>query len=152
MGKSSYLRFNPETREIEIEGSEKFVKDYFDKLQQMLPQEPGAVKKGSETLKIVPTKAAIRTKAKQAPKAKAEIPAPKKVAKVASKKVTAKKSIKVSLIDQVVGLIQDSKMGITTAELTGQTGLAARQIWGITNQASKAGKIKTAKRGVYVPI
>lgn len=36
MGGQSRIRFNPVTKEIEIEGSEKFVKTYFDKIQSML--------------------------------------------------------------------------------------------------------------------
>jgi hypothetical protein len=39
--------------------------------------------------------------------------------------------------------------GISTAELKGKTGLAERQIWNIVNRASKLGKIKKVKRGVY---
>jgi hypothetical protein len=134
MAKTSYLRFNPDTREIEIEGSEEFVKTYFDKLQQMLPKLSGEVKK-----------ARLKTKAK------AEIPAPRKAIKVASKKAAASKSQEVSLIDKVVGLIQESAEGITTAELKDKTGLTETQIWGITSRATKLGKIKKTKRGVYLP-
>jgi len=81
MGKSSYLRFNPETREIEVEGSEKFVKDYFNKLQQMLPKLSGEEIKGLEATTTLSVK---NTKAKK--KAKVAIPAPKKMVKIISKK------------------------------------------------------------------
>jgi hypothetical protein len=140
MKKRSYLRFNPDTREIEVEGSEEFVKAYFDKLQQMLPQLSGEVKKELEAARTLPVK-----------KAKVEIPAPRKVVKVASKKAAAKESQEVLLIDKVVGLIQDSAEGITTSELKDQTGLTEKQIWGITSRAAKLGKIKKTKRGVYLP-
>ncbi len=146
MKKRSYLRFNPDTREIEVEGSEEFVKAYFDKLQQMLPQLSGAVKKELEAARTLPVK-----KAKVKKKAKVEIPAPRKVVKVASKKAAAKESQEVLLIDKVVGLIQDSAEGITTSELKDQTGLTEKQIWGITSRAAKLGKIKKTKRGVYLP-
>ncbi len=36
MGEQSRIKFNPVTKEIEIEGSEKFVGIYFDKIQAML--------------------------------------------------------------------------------------------------------------------
>jgi len=39
--------------------------------------------------------------------------------------------------------------GISTVELKEKTGLAERQIWSIVNRASKAGKIKKVKRGIY---
>ena len=36
MASNSRIRFNPVTKEIEVEGTEKFVKTYFDKLQAMI--------------------------------------------------------------------------------------------------------------------
>ena len=56
---------------------------------------------------------------------------------------------KVTNIDTVAGLIQGSTEGISTAELKEKTGLAESQIWNIVNRASKIGKIKKVKRGVY---
>jgi polyhydroxyalkanoate synthesis regulator phasin len=56
---------------------------------------------------------------------------------------------KVTNIDTVVGLIQGSIKGISTAELKEKTGLTESQIWNIVNSASKAGKVKKIKRGVY---
>jgi len=52
----------------------------------------------------------------------------------------------------VLTLILDSPEGITTTELEGKTGLKDRQIWAIISYAKKAGKIKQAKRGVYVGV
>jgi len=52
----------------------------------------------------------------------------------------------------VLALILDSPEGITTTELEGKTGLKDRQIWAIISYAKKAGKIKQAKRGVYVGV
>ena len=146
MGKSSYLRFNPENREIEIEGSERFVKVYFDKLQQMLPKLSGEGGKGLEAITTLSVK-----KAKVKKKATARIPALKKEVRVASKKAAARKPEEVSLIDKVVGLIQNSKTGITTGELKDKTGMTNKQLWAITSRAAKLGRIKTMKRGVYVP-
>ena len=148
MGKAStYLRFNPDTREIELEGSEEFVKTYFDKLQQMLPQSPSEVEKEPETAAPLPMKK-VRVK-KQAT---IETPIPQKVLKVASKKATVKKPKKVSQIDQVVGLIQESETGITTTDLQDKAGMTKKQIHAITSRAVGLGRIKTTKRGVYVPV
>ena len=36
MKETSRIRFNPGTGEVEVEGSEKFVKTYFNKLQKLL--------------------------------------------------------------------------------------------------------------------
>ena len=45
MQKNTRIRFNPITKEIEIEGTEKFVKAYFKKLQGMMTGSPD--KKGT---------------------------------------------------------------------------------------------------------
>ena len=113
MQKNTRIRFNPMTKEIEIEGSETFVKSYFKKLQGMMT--------GSTDKKAV-------IKGKVAKKAK-------------GKKVTNK--------DKIVSLIQGSKDGISTAELKKKTKLNEQQIWNIVNRASKEGKVKKVKRGVY---
>jgi len=76
---------------------------------------------------------------------------PKAVKARPPKKSKKKKSRakKVTNIDTVVGLIQGSTEGISTAELKEKTGLAESQIWNIVNRAAKAGKVKKIKRGVY---
>jgi hypothetical protein len=150
MRKTSYLRFNPETKELELEGSEEFIKSYFDKLQQKLPQSSGEGKKEPVATITLPAKK-VKLKAKARAKAKAKIPAPGKAIKIAGKKAIARKSQEASLFDKVVGLVQDSAEGITTSELNVKTGLTDRQIWGITGRAAGLGKIKKTKRGVYLP-
>jgi len=80
--------------------------------------------------------------------AKKAIKEPKAVKPFSTKKVK-KVAKKVTNIDKVIGLIQGSTEGISTAELKEKTGLAESQIWNIVNSASKAGKIKKIKRGVY---
>jgi hypothetical protein len=146
MKKTSYLRFNPENREIELEGTEQFIKTYFDKIQQMLPQSSGKVQKEPEAPKKLPV-----NKAKVKTNATIEVPAFKKVVRIAGKKAAARKAKEISLIDKVVGLIQDSETGMTTDELKEKTSLTPKQIWAITSRAAKLKKIKTTKRGVYVP-
>ncbi len=124
MKENSRIRFNPVTKEIEVEGSEAFVKTYFDKLQAMMSG--------------VPEKKVI---IKKAPKVKKATPAKKKP-----------REKRVSNIDTVVELIQRSAEGISTTDLTKKTGLAERQIWSIVNRAAKLRRIKKMKRGVYSPV
>ena len=158
MAERSRVRFNPVTKEIDVEGSESFVKTYFGKLQAMIS---GAVK-GKVNVKRATkaVKAAPEKKAKKKPKAvkaprvkkakkatKTVIPAPTKRVKKARKKAPAKK--RVTNIDTIVGLIQGAPEGISTAELKTKTGLAERQIWGIVNRASNLGKVRKMRRGVY---
>lgn len=126
MAENSRIRFNPVTKEIEVEGSETFVKTYFDKLQALLPS--GTPKEHAD---------------KKEPKAVKAT----SVKKDANKKLEEKR---VSNIDRVVEIIQGSAEGISTADLQEKTGLVERQIWGIVTRAAKLGKIKKVKRGVYV--
>lgn len=125
MNEQSRIRFNPVTKEIEIEGSEAFVKTYFHKLQAMMSE--------------LAEKTAEEPKAKKARSAKKSA----KVAKVETRKK------KVTHIGAVVGLIQASAKGISTSALKEKTGLTERQIWSIVNRASKEGKIRKVKRGLY---
>ena len=140
MKTESRIRFNPGTKEIEIEGSEEFVKAYFNKLQNMISAAPSETVEESKAIKVRPAK-----KAKKEPKAVKPFPA-KKVKRTAKKEPGVKK---ITNIDAVVTLIQSSAEGISTAELKEKTGLADSQIWNIVNRAYKLGKIKKVKRGVY---
>ena len=128
MEERSRIRFNPATKEIEIEGSEKFVRTYFGKVQMLL-----SAPVGSKDGKPKPPKTRPAGK-------------PKKV----EKKTGPKSAPKKTLMDTVVGLICGSKEGITTTALKEKTGLAERQIWSIIYRAEKRGKIKKTKRGIYV--
>jgi uncharacterized membrane protein len=129
MKNHSRIRFNPVTKEIEVEGAEEFVKIYFDKLQAMIsgaPEENAAIKKEPKPVKARATKKAKKTTKKE-------------------------RGIKrVTNIDMIVGLIQGSTGGISTAELKAKAGLSETQIWGIVNRAKQMGKIKQGKRGMYV--
>lgn len=137
MKNNSRIRFNPGTKEIEVEGSESFVKTYFDKLQAMLggsAEETGKVKKAPKAIKAAPAK-----KAEKKPKAA-------KAPKAAKKKPGTKR---VTNIDVILGLIQESAEGISTTELKTKTGFAESKIWNIIARATKQGKIRKLKRGVY---
>lgn len=152
MKTESRIRFNPGTKEIEIEGSEEFVKAYFNKLQNMISAAPLGTVKESKAVKVSPAK-----KAKKGPKAVKPLPAkkePKAAKPRPAKKVkrTAKKEPgvkRVTNMNAVATLIQGSTEGISTAELKEKTGLTERQIWSIVNRAAKQGKIRKMKRGVY---
>jgi uncharacterized membrane protein len=128
MANNSRIRFNPVTKEIEVEGTEQFVKIYFGKLQEML---------SGASEKIATIKKELKA-AKGRPSKKSE-----KVAKKApgKKRITNRAS--------VIGLIQGSAEGIYTAELKKKTGLSESQIWNIVNHAAKEGKIRKIKRGLY---
>lgn len=144
MKKQSRIRFNPTTKEIEVEGSESFVKAYFDKLQAMLnetPKKPAMTNKISKATKLAGDRNAKASLAKAARSLKD---------RKASRKEPGKKRI--TNIEKVISLIQASREGITTAQLKGKTGLPESQIWNIVNRATKAGKIKKMKKGVYVGI
>lgn len=132
MKERSRVKFNPATKEIEIEGSEKFIRTYFDKIQKLLS--------GSQLV----SKPTEQGKKKARPL--------KKATKVVRKAMTGKKAKKVSKANAVLTLIQDSPEGITTTELKEKTGLANTQIWAIIANAKKAGKIRQEKRGLYISL
>jgi len=172
MGGQSRIKFNPVTKEIEIEGSESFVGTYFDKIQAMLPGKEEAVAVAPVILKptkAIKEKATKEKAAKEKPLKKSrqskkapvmvepvieqlakKIRQSKKVQKVAKEEVIAAISKRGDMSKAVLALILDSPEGITTTELEEKTGLKDRQIWAIISYAKKAGTIKQAKRGVYV--
>lgn len=81
--------------------------------------------------------------AKAAPKAK-----PKK--KAPAKKVAVRKAQKPSPTAQVLKAIKSHSKGIDIATLKKKTGLSGSSISSILYRASKEGKIKRIRRGVYV--
>jgi hypothetical protein len=140
MNEQSRIRFNPVTKEIEIEGSEAFVKTYFNKLQAMMS---GVTEKITEDPKGARTLPA--NKGKSEPKEARPHPA-RKAGKVAQAEPGKKK---VTHIAAIVGLVQANADGISTSTLKEKTGLAERQIWSIVDRAAKEGKIRKIKRGLY---
>jgi hypothetical protein len=131
MKTASRIRFNPVTKEIEIEGSEEFVKTYFDKIQRVISGDPSETVKEPKAVKFF-----LIDKSKKEPKA-AKPDLPKKTAK------------RVTNVDTVVSLIKSSKEGISTAELKEKTRLSESQIWNIVNRATRLGQIRKVKRGLY---
>ncbi len=130
MNGNSRIRFNPTTKEIEIEGSERFVKKYFDKFQEMMSSFPTVVARTRRIRRegVLPLKVVKRVR-----------------------KGRVETEGKRTMFDQIVDLIYRSK-GITTGELKDKTGLTEKQIWSITYRAEKLGKIKRGRRGVYEPV
>jgi hypothetical protein len=136
----SRIRFNPVTKDIEIEGSEEFVKVYFNKIQEMISDSSSEIVEDPRIEKVRPAE-----KAKKDLKAVKAHP-PKKSRKAKKREPGVKK---VTNVDAVVTLIQGSIEGISTAELKEKTGLTEHQIWNIVNRASKEGRIRKMKRGLY---
>jgi uncharacterized membrane protein len=132
MEERSRIRFNPETREIEIEGSEEFVRIHFGKLQKLLLGPTGGKEDKPKPPRVLPAGRLKKTKSKT------------------GLKKTAKKALKETLLDSVVRLIRGSEEGITTAALKEKTGLVESQIWSIVYRAEKQGKIKKTRRGIYI--
>jgi hypothetical protein len=143
MKENSRIRFNPITKEIEVEGSELFVKSYFDKLQTMISRsqaKTAAIKSKPNTVKVVQKKVAKKAKV-------AKVGPARNASNAAKKKPNEKK---VTNIEKVITLIKGSKEGITTVELKQKTGLAENQIWNIVNRATQEGKVRKMKRGLYL--
>jgi len=135
MKENSRFRFNPSTKEVEIEGSEEFVSAMFNKIQKVMSG--ASIRLTKEP--TIPSSDRI----KKAGKRKV-LPA-KRVKKVIK---VQEKAPRMTLFDKVVGHILESN-GLTTSELEEKTGLTDRQIWGVTAQAVKLGRIKKSKRGLY---
>jgi hypothetical protein len=133
MAERSRIRINPQSKEIEIEGTEKFVKTYFKIIENMFAEEKTGkdARSGARMLKT-DKKAAGRS-----PKAG-------KGAKAARKRVK-RGDISTTLIE----LIKESN-GITTGDLVKKSGFAEQQVRSVIYRAQKLGQITKQKRGVYV--
>jgi hypothetical protein len=140
MKETSRIRFNPGTGEIEVEGSEKFVKTYFNKLQKLISGSSQEMARESKVRKVLPAK-----KTKQGSNARKAVPR-KKIRQAGKKRAGGKK---LTNVDAIVRLIQGSAEGISTTELKQKTGLTDIQIWNIVNRTAKEGKIRKVKRGLY---
>lgn len=148
MDGQSRIKFNPVTKEIEIEGSEKFVKTYFNKIQSLLSGTQKAIVKAPIKEKPIKEKAPERKPVKERPVKK--VRQSKKASKVIKEEKLVRKTKRGDMSKAVLALIQGSPEGIAMTELKEKTGLTDRQIWPIISVAKKRGKIKQAKRGVYI--
>lgn len=76
-----------------------------------------------------------------------------KASKVKAKKAPAKKKvIKITATDKVLNIIKRSKNGVNTATLMKKTGFNQKKIRNIVFRTMKQGKIKSAKKGIYVGV
>lgn len=133
MKEYSRIRFNPVTKEIEVEGSEAFVKTYFAKLQLMLAGNPGNAG-AAKAPRTGPAREGRDTKARRSKGTAKGNPPPK-----------------TTQTDRVIGIIRESAAGFSTAELAEKTGLSRGHIRNILNRANRDGRIKTLRRGLYGP-
>jgi hypothetical protein len=90
--------------------------------------------------KLEKTRPAKKSKTKRVVKAKA------------SKKRVAKKAAKATAIGTIWDIITKSKKGVDTATLKKKTGFETKRIWNVINSLKAQGKVKSAKKGVYVRV
>jgi len=85
-----------------------------------------------------------RAKAKKKAPAKKKVPAKKTVAP------RRKRAKKLSETDKVLRVIRGYKKGVDIPKLKKKTGFADNKVRAIVYRASKEGKIKRVRRGVYI--
>jgi transcriptional regulator NrdR family protein len=86
----------------------------------------------------------VRAKAKKKAPVKKKVPAKKTVA------LRRKRAKKLSDTDKVLRVIRDHKKGVDIPKLKKKTGFADNKVRAIVYRASKEGKIKRVRRGVYI--
>jgi hypothetical protein len=148
MKENSRIKFNPATKEIEIEGSEGFVTACFDKIQ--------AIMSGNSEAIVEVKKVRRGRKPRIEQKAMLEKSSPAKKEPTAVKARPEKKATKkepgakrVTHIDMITELVRGNAEGISIAELRKKMGLTKGHLSNIITRATKLGKIRKVKRGVY---
>jgi hypothetical protein len=159
MTTQSRIKFNPLTKDIEIEGSETFVKTYFGKIQALLTgvaEAPEKAKKSAKATEAKPAKVGRRSKKQKDVETATIVEVPIKKVRLSKKAVKTALPVKPmkrgDKMNAVMGLIQASSEGLTTTELKDQTGLTEKQIWAVIYRGEKMGKIRKEKRGLYIAI
>ncbi len=131
MTSQSRIKFNPATREFEIEGTEAFVKKYFDKIQELF---------GNEKVKPV----------KVVEEDKASFKAAKNVAKKAKATPGSKKKAKFGIVQgAILKVFENVKDAVPIKDIIKQTGLSNSQVNGTLLVLKKKGQIKSVGRGIY---
>ncbi len=121
MTSQSRIKFNPATREFEIEGTEAFVKKYFDKIQELF---------GSEEVK--PVKVV------------------KKGKKIIKTTLRSKKKVKMGAIKGAIfKVIENAKGAIAVKDIIKKTGLKKTQVNGTLIALKKKKQVKSVGRGMY---
>ena len=72
--------------------------------------------------------------------------------KPAAKKPAVKVPRGASAMDMVYGIIAKTKNGVDTARIKEKTGFNDKKIWNAINRLKNQGKIKSARKGIYVKI
>jgi hypothetical protein len=124
---TSKIRFNPVTREVEIEGTEAFVEKYFRQIQELF---------------------ASPERAAEAPPARAAHPARKEPEEPARRPVRRPLK-KGDIFSTVVDKIRESREGMMTDALMRETGFSQQQVRSVIFRAEKQGVIYRSRRGVY---
>ena len=92
-----------------------------------------------------------KPQATKKPKPKAKVK-PQPARKAPARKPVAKKTVKITAVDSVLGIIRSSKGEVTTAQIIKKTGFSNKKIFDIISRAKKQGKVKTVARGVYAKV
>ena len=66
--------------------------------------------------------------------------------------IESKPPKKDTIANTILNLIKSNPKGVDTKYIMEETGLNKSQVWGTISNAKKKGKIKTAKRGIYVSV
>jgi hypothetical protein len=120
----SKIRFNPVSKEVEIEGTEAFVEKYFQQIKDLF---------------VSFNETAVET-ARASKKAK-EKPLEKKL---------ANRPKRGEIFTTVIDTIKASNQGMNITDLMKATGFAKQQVTSVLYRAKKEGIIRTVKRGVYI--
>lgn len=130
-------------RKLAVSERKKALKKLIDKYDNLIADAQQINAALAQATREKPKKATAPRVAKAAPKAK-----PKK--KAPAKKVAVGKAPKASPTAQVLKAIKSHSKGIDVATLKKTTGLSGSSISSILYRASKEGKIRRIRRGVYV--
>jgi hypothetical protein len=90
---------------------------------------------------------AARRKGAGRPRTRKRVIAPKRVA---PRRIPAQAGKGRTATGMVFGIIKKSRRGATTTQIRNGTGFDEKKIWNVINRLKSQGKIKSARRGIYV--
>lgn len=123
------IRFNPMSKEVELEGTEEFVEKHFKAIQELF--------------------ASLRETAVSQPVARSTRTAKKEKSAPASRKSSKSLLRKGEIYQTVVSKVRESNTGMTTDSLMKETGFSLQQVRSVIFRAEKQGVIRRLQRGVY---
>ena len=129
-----------------------FMSNALKGLSEEIEKLVGEVAKPEPPKKVKKPKRRAARKPKSKPKRKKRAPVRKKIVARKPKKIPAKarKTKKLTATAEVLKVIKGDKKGVDIPKLKKKTGFADTKIRAIIYRASKEGKIKRLRRGVYV--